>query len=81
VEATIAFCTYVMRTYGRFPAHTDAFKTVIAFQAHHLDVDFYDKFYPNESVPQAHRDHLMAWHQGHQLEETELFSVQEGVRP
>jgi len=81
VEATIAFCNYVMRTYGRFPAHTDAFKTVIAFQAHHLDVGFYDKFYPNESVPQAHRDHLMAWHQGHQPEETELSSLQEGVHP
>ena len=81
VEATIAFCTYVMRTYGRFPAHTDAFKTVIAFQAHHLDVGFYDKFYPNESVPQAHRDHLMAWHQGDRAEETELSLLQEGVRP
>ena len=81
VEATIAFCTYVMRTYGRFPAHTDAFKTVIAFQAHHLDVGFYDKFYPNESVPQAHRDHLATWHQEHGAEESELSSLQEGVHP
>lgn len=81
VEATIAFCTYVMRTYGRFPAHTDAFKTVVAFQAHHLDLDFYDTFYPNESVPQAHRDHLMAWHQGKRTEEPGLSSLQEGVRP
>lgn len=81
VEATIAFCAYVMRTYGRFPAHTDAFKTVVAFQAHHLDLDFYDTFYPNESVPQAHRDHLMAWHQGQRAEGSGLSSLQEGVRP
>ena len=81
VEATIAFCNYVCKTYGRFPAHTDAFKTVIAFQAHHLDVGFYDKFYPSESVPQAHRDHLMAWHQHDRQKETVSSSLQEGVHP
>lgn len=62
VDATIAFCNYVMRTYGRFPAHADAFKTVIAFQAHHVDSAFYDRFYPQPSLPVAHRDHLSHWH-------------------
>ncbi len=62
IDAAIQFCTYVSRTYGRFPAHTDAFKAVIAFQAHHLDVGFYDRFYPSGALPQAHRDHLTAWH-------------------
>lgn len=81
IDAVIHFCNYVYKTYGRFPAHTDAFKTVIAFQAHHLDIGFYDKFYPNESVPQTHRDHLMAWHQGDCAQETMLPSLQEGVRP
>lgn len=65
IEATIALCDYVFQTYGRFPAHTDAFKTVIAFQAHHVDVAFYDKFYPTSALPEAHRDHLHAWH-GHE---------------
>lgn len=63
VDATIAFCEYVMRTYGRFPAHADAFKTVIAFQAHHVDETFYDLFYPQPSLPMAHRNHLSQWHQ------------------
>lgn len=63
IDATVAFCNYVMRTYGRFPAHVDAFKTVIAFQAHHIDPAFYDRFYPQPSLPAAHRDHLSAWHQ------------------
>jgi hypothetical protein len=62
VDATIAFCNYIMRTYGRFPAHVDAFKTVIAFQAHHVDANFYDRFYPQPSLPLAHRDHLNRWH-------------------
>jgi len=64
VDATIAFCTYMMRTYGRFPAHADAFKTVVAFQAHHVDPAFYDRFYPQPSLPVAHRDHLSHWHRG-----------------
>lgn len=63
VDATIAFCTYMMQTYGRFPAHVDAFKTVIAFQAHHVDSAFYDRFYPQPSLPVAHRAHLDHWHQ------------------
>ena len=62
VDATIAFCNYVMQTYGRFPAHVDAFKTIIAFQAHHVDPAFYDRFYPQPSLPLAHRDHLSHWH-------------------
>lgn len=62
VDATIAYCNYVMRRYGRFPAHTDAFKTVIAFQAHHVDSAFYDRFYPPPSLPPAHRDHMNQWH-------------------
>ena len=74
VEATVSFCRYVMETYGRFPAHVDAFKTVIAFQAHHVDPGFYDRFYPQPSLPIAHRDHFHQWHQGaptpdHQLPE------------
>jgi hypothetical protein len=79
IEAVIQFCNYVYRTYGRFPAHADAFKTVIAFQAHHLDVGFYDKFYPNESVPQGHRDHFTAWHQSHLDEGANLSSLREEV--
>lgn len=79
IEAVIQFCNYVYRTYGRFPAHVDAFKTVIAFQAHHIDQGFYDKFYPNESVPQAHRDHFTAWHQGHLEENQNLPAMHEEV--
>jgi hypothetical protein len=62
VEAAIRFCEYVYRTYGRFPAHVDAFKTVIAFQAHHIDIGFYEKFYPQDALGETHRDHMSVWH-------------------
>jgi hypothetical protein len=62
IDATIAFTEYVWHTYGRFPAHTDAFKAVVACQAHHLDEDFYDAFYPPGALSESHRDHMHAWH-------------------
>ena len=79
IEAVIHFCKYVHQTYGRFPAHVDAFKTVIAFQAHHLDMEFYDKFYPAESVPHTHRDHFTTWHQGHLHDNAPYTSVHDEV--
>lgn len=48
VEATIAYCEYVFNRYGRFPAACGPFRTVLAYQAHRLDPDFYRKFYRPE---------------------------------
>jgi hypothetical protein len=45
IAATIAYCDYIYRRYGRFPAANGPFRTVLAYQAHHLDSAFYDTFY------------------------------------
>jgi hypothetical protein len=45
IAATIAYCEYVYERYGRFPANGGPFRTVLAHQAHHLDPDFYERFY------------------------------------
>lgn len=62
IEATIAFTEYVLGTYGRFPAHADACKSIVACQTHHLDEDFYATFYPDSALPDAHREHMHTWH-------------------
>jgi hypothetical protein len=81
VEAVLAFCEYVFATYGRFPAHEDAFKTLVAFQAHHVDVEFYETFYPKELLPEEHREHEAVWHPGgHRTGEREGFATKEGLR-
>ena len=81
VEATIAFCEYVFATYGRFPAHEDAFKALIAFQAHHVDAVFYDAFYPKDSLPQAQREHGHIWHAEEQWSHESVGSTnKEGMR-
>jgi hypothetical protein len=56
VEATVAYCNYVFRRYGRFPAYTAPFRTVIGFQVCRLDVDFYDRFYEPEALSDSVRD-------------------------
>jgi hypothetical protein len=45
IDATVAYCEYVYSRYGRFPAACGPFRTVLAYQAHHLDPEFYARFY------------------------------------
>jgi hypothetical protein len=51
IAATIAYCEYIYRRYGRFPASSGPFRTVLAYQAHHLDPAFYDAFYRPDALP------------------------------
>jgi hypothetical protein len=57
IEATIAYCDYIHRRYGRFPASTGPFRTLLAYQAHHVDPDFYDRFYRPEAFTSLHHSH------------------------
>jgi hypothetical protein len=60
IEATIAYCEYVYRRYGRFPSLSGPFRTVLAYQAHHLDGEFYDRFYRDAALSQRQRDDTTA---------------------
>lgn len=62
VEATIAYCEYVHKRFGRFPATSAPFRTLLAYQAHHLDLDFYSKFYRPEALSETQRRHEALWH-------------------
>jgi hypothetical protein len=55
IAATIAYCDYIYNRYGRFPAANGPFRTVLAYQAHHLDVQFYDRFYRHEALTELQR--------------------------
>ena len=47
---------------GRFPAYPAPFRTSVGFQAAHLDLGFYEKFYRPEALGDAHRTHDAIWH-------------------
>jgi len=62
IEIVKTFCTYVHDTYGRFPAFIDPMFVRLVFQAHHVDVGFYDRFYRGEPLTDRHREHMERWH-------------------
>lgn len=62
IDAVIAYATYIYETYGRFPAYPAPFRTSVGFQAAHLDLAFYEKFYRPEALADTHRDHAATWH-------------------
>lgn len=62
IEITKTMCTYIWDTYGRFPATIDPMLMTVWYQAHHLDVGFYDQHYPHDAVPDHVRTHMRDWH-------------------
>lgn len=49
IEYAKEICTYLFETYGRFPAHVDAFYVPgIWVQFSHLEIEYYEKFYKPE---------------------------------
>ncbi|MEZ4548108.1 MAG: hypothetical protein R3B51_10480 [Thermodesulfobacteriota bacterium] len=62
IEIVKDFCEYVYENYGRFPAFLDPMFTRLVFQAHHLDLEFYDKYYTEGAYTEMHRDHFKLWH-------------------
>jgi hypothetical protein len=62
IACTKDICTYIYETYGRFPAHVDAiFVPGIWVQAHHLDLEYYDRFY-EVGYTEAQANHQHLWH-------------------
>jgi hypothetical protein len=55
VGATIAYCEYLWKRYGRFPVYLTPYRTVLGFQACHLDAEFYDRFYRPEALSASQR--------------------------
>lgn len=62
IEITKTMVSYIWKTYGRFPATIDPMLMTIWYQAHHLDIDFYDAHYPADAVPEHIRNHMCDWH-------------------
>ncbi|GAB3200153.1 hypothetical protein ABID22_003088 [Pontibacter aydingkolensis] len=53
---------YVYDTFGKFPATVPSIFMLTYLQAHHLDLEFYDKFYKPGAYLKTHADHMTKWH-------------------
>jgi len=55
INATASYCEYLWQLYGRFPVYLTPYRTVLGFQACHLDAEFYDRFYRPEALAETQR--------------------------
>jgi len=59
IAAATAYCEYLWHRYGRFPVYLTPYRTVLGFQACHLDAEFYDRFYRPEALAQSQRNDFL----------------------
>jgi hypothetical protein len=62
IACTKAVCNYIHETYGRFPGSLDAMHLMWFMQAHHIDTDYYDRFFRPGAYGPTHAAHLATWH-------------------
>lgn len=53
---------YVFDTFGKFPGTVPSIFLITYLQAHHLDLEFYDKFYKPGAYLKTHAMHMAHWH-------------------
>jgi hypothetical protein len=63
-EAVQAHIEYCIENYGQFPVTFNPLQMHFGVVVHHLDSDFYDKYYKEGYVNDRHRRHEADWH-GH----------------
>ena len=64
IECVKDICTYIFEEYGKFPAFNDTMHLLYFIQAHHLDTDFYDKYFKDGAYLDTHKNHFDMWHKG-----------------
>jgi hypothetical protein len=62
LACTKAICNYIQDTYGRFPGSTDAMHLMWVMQVHHIDTDYYDRFFGPGAYGPAQAAHMANWH-------------------
>jgi hypothetical protein len=62
IACTKAVCNYIYDTYGRFPASVDTMHMMWFMQAHHLDLDYYAKYFHTGALSRTHLAHMAKWH-------------------
>jgi len=62
LACTKAVCSYIYDTYGRFPGTTDAMHLMWVMQVHHIDTDYYNRFFGGGAYGPTHAAHMTNWH-------------------
>ena len=61
-ECVALQANYIFETFGKFPGTVPAIFVLMYLQAHHLDLEFYDRFYKEGAYLKTHAAHRARWH-------------------
>jgi hypothetical protein len=61
-ECVATQAQYVYDTFGKFPGTVPSMFLIMYLQAHHIDLEFYDKFYKSGAYLKTHAEHMARWH-------------------
>jgi hypothetical protein len=62
VDCMSEVAQYIYNKYGKFPGIRSSIMLPSFVQAHHIDTDFYDKYYKEGAYLHAHAEHFNHWH-------------------
>ncbi len=62
VDCVVTMAQYIYDTFGKFPGTVPTMLVLMYLQAHHLDLDFYDKHFSEGAYLETHRKHMEMWH-------------------
>lgn len=63
VQITKDTLNYLYDKYGRFVKMDDPMRAGTILQISHVEVDFYDKYYPKDVLTDEQREHISTWHE------------------
>jgi len=66
---------YIYDQFGKFPGTVPSIYVQTYLQAHHLDLEFYDRYFNPGACLKTHREHLAKWHKGNQTIKREKFNI------
>jgi hypothetical protein len=61
-ECIVIQSDYILRRFGKFPGTVPSILAFIYLQAHHLDLEFYDRFFEAGAYLRTHAEHMQRWH-------------------
>ena len=53
---------YIFDTFGKFPGTVPSVFIMNYVQAHHLDLEFYDRYFKPGAYLHTHAEHMETWH-------------------
>ncbi|NTV45228.1 MAG: hypothetical protein HGB11_01590, partial [Chlorobiales bacterium] len=61
-DCVATMAQYIYNRFGKFPGSVPTMFVLTYLQAHHLDLEFYDKYFNEGAYLETHAQHMASWH-------------------